>query len=54
MLPCFILLSLYLQRVNYITKIWNLTSRASLTLPDISDYDWNKDGRMKWIQKLFQ
>ena len=53
MLPCFTLLSLHLQRANYIAKIWNLTSRTSLTLPDISNYDWNKDGRMKWIQQLF-
>lgn len=42
-------MSLHLQHTNYIASIWKLSSIGSLTLPDISDHEWNENSHIKWI-----
>ena len=39
-------------QINF-ARIWKLTLCAFLSLPDITDHGWDKDGRIKWIQKPF-
>ena len=53
MTPRFSSLFLYLQRANYVARIWKFTLCASLFLPDITDHGWHEDGQIKWMQQTF-
>ena len=44
MTPRFSSLCLYLQRADYVARIWKFTLCASLSLPDITDNGWHEDG----------
>ena len=51
--PCKSVLYLHLSRAIYIANLWKQSLTAMVGLPEISEFGWNPDGSIVWVEECF-
>ena len=53
LLPCKSVLYLHLSRAIYIANLWKQSLTSMVGLPEISEFGWNPDGSIIWVEECF-